>query len=348
VRVTTAFNRMLAIDGATVTSVTFAPEGIVVGLRRRARRLTCPACGSSTSATYDRSVRRWRHVDAGSSKVWLEAEIRRLDCRGCGRVVTEQVEWARHGARHSRDLQDVIAWLAKRCDKDTVRRLLRVSWAAVRNAVDSVVAEQLDDTRLDNLFRIGVDEISYRKGHRYLTIVADHDCDDAVVWAGEGHDGASGKDAAALGRFYEELGEERCGQLQAVTLDLGGAYAKATREHAPQAVQAADPFHVIALANKAIDETRRWAWNLHRTLESGRAKWVKATRWALMKDPGDWRDSQRDVMARLKRDRSVLYRAWLLNKRPFATCTGSTTPPPRRGCSTVGSRGPAGHGSPRS
>jgi transposase len=186
VRVTTAFNRMLAIEGATVRSVTFAPEGIVVGLRRRARRLTCPSCGWSTAASYDRSVRRWRHVDAGSSKVWLEAEIRRLACRGCGKVVTEQVEWARHGARHSRDLQDVIAWLAQRADKDTVRRLLRISWAAVRNAVTSVVTEQLDDTRLDNLFRIGVDEIAYRKGHRYLTIVADHDRDDAVVWVGRG------------------------------------------------------------------------------------------------------------------------------------------------------------------
>jgi RNase P subunit RPR2 len=207
-------NRMLAIEGATVRSVTFASEGIVVGLRRRARRLTCPSCGWSTAASYDRSVRRWRHGDAGSSKVWLEAEIRRLACRGCGKVVTEQVEWARHGARHSRDLQDVIAWLAQRADKDTVRRLLRISWAAVRNAVTSVVVEQLDDTRLDNLFRIGVDEIAYRKGHRYLTIVADHDRDDAVVWVGEGRDGASGKDAATLGRFYAQLGEQRCKQAQ--------------------------------------------------------------------------------------------------------------------------------------
>ena len=127
-------------------------------------------------------------------------------------------------------------------------------------------------------------------------------------------DGASGKDAATLARFYDELGPDRCAQLQAVILDLGGAYAKATRQHAPQAVQAADPFHVIALANKAIDQTRRWAWNLHRTLGSGRAKWVKATRWALVKDPADWHDSQREVMARLKRDRSVLYRAWLLTE----------------------------------
>lgn len=314
-RATTAFNRMLNIPGATVAAVTFTPEGIVVELRRRFRRLTCPYCGWSSRATYDRSVRRWRHIDAGSSKIWLQAEIRRLDCHECGGVVTEQVPWARHDARHSRDLQDVTAWLAQRCDKESVRRLLRISWAAVRNAVTMVVAEQLDDSRLDDLLRIGVDEISYRKGHRYLTVVADHDRDDAVVWVGEGRDGKSGKDAATLARFYEELGQERCAKLQAVSLDLGIAYAAATREHASQAVQCADPFHVIALANKAIDETRRWAWNLHRALgPDGNAKWVKRTRWALVKNPADWRDSQRTVIDQLKRDRSVLYRAWLLKE----------------------------------
>jgi transposase len=306
---------MLGIDGATVSSVTFTGDGIVVGLRRRFRRLTCPWCGWSTRAGYDRSTRRWRHIDAGSSKIWLEAEIRRLACRPCSRVVTEQVPWARHDARHSRDLQDVIAWLAQRCDKETVRRLLRVSWAAVRNAVTMVVTEQLDDARLDELYRIGVDEISYRKGHRYLTVVADHDRNDAVVWVGEGRDGASGRDAGTLGRFYEQLGEQRCAQLEAVSLDLGGAYAKATRRHAPSAAQCADPFHVIALANKAIDETRRWAWNLHRKLGTdNKARWVKRTRWALLKDPDAWKTSQRDVIAQLKRDRSVLYRAWLLKE----------------------------------
>ena len=79
-RVTTAFNRMLAIEGASVRSVTFTPAGIEVGLRRRARRLRCP-CGWSTRAVYDRSTRRWRHLDLGASRLILVAEIRRLRCQ---------------------------------------------------------------------------------------------------------------------------------------------------------------------------------------------------------------------------------------------------------------------------
>ncbi len=102
-RATTAFNKMLAIPGAYVAAVTFAPEGIVVDLKRRARRLRCP-CGWSTRAGYDRSTRSWRGLDLGAAKLFLRAEIRRLWCRRCSRVVTEQVPWARPGARFTRDL----------------------------------------------------------------------------------------------------------------------------------------------------------------------------------------------------------------------------------------------------
>ena len=180
-RASTSFNKMLAIPGATVARVEFTPQGIVVGLRRRSRKLRCPACGRTSRAVYDRSARRWRHLDLAASRLYLEAEIRRVHCRGCDKVVTEDVPWARPGARHTRDVEDLVAWCAKRMDKTTVAKLLRVSWRAVAAIVARVVDEAIDDSRLDDLYRIGVDEVSYRKGHRYLTVVADHDRDGAVV-----------------------------------------------------------------------------------------------------------------------------------------------------------------------
>jgi transposase len=325
VRVTTAFNRILALVGATVASVTFAPEGIVVGLRRRRRKLVCP-CGWKTRSVHDRSTRRWRHLDLGGSRLWLEAEIRRLRCRRCGRVRTEEVPWARPGARHSRDFQDVVAWLAQRTDKTTITKLLRCSWEAVARIVIAVVEEGIDDHRLDELYRIGVDEVSYRKGHRYLTVVADHDRDGAVVWAGEG------RDAKALERFYDDLGEERTARLVAVSLDMGNAYEKATTDKAPQARQCVDPFHLIRLANRAIERTRRQDWNQARQRARGerlrvgrrpagapptlrsQARWVKHTRWALLKDPATLKDSQVEVLHELRRQRSVLYRGWQLKE----------------------------------
>jgi len=330
VRATTAFNKMLAIPGAHVAAVTFTPEGIVVDLARRTMRLRCP-CGWSTRAVYDRSRRSWRGLDLGATKLLLRAEIRRLSCRRCGRVRTEEVPWARPGARFTRDFEDVVAWLAQRMDKTAITRLLRCSWEAVASIVTRVVADQLDDARLEQVYRIGVDEVSYRKGHRYLTVVADHDRAGAVIWAGEG------KNAVTLGQFYDQLGAARCAQLQAVSLDLGAAFKKATDTHAPQARQCVDPFHLIALANEAINKARRWAWNLERDKarqaavlagpkRRGRppadspppprdqARWVKHSRWALLKDPEALKPTQLEVLHELRRTGSVLYRCWQLKE----------------------------------
>ena len=323
-RATTAFNKMLALPGASVTQVSFAPEGVIVSLRRRFRRLKCP-CGFTMRAGYDSSTRRWRHLDLGSCRLLLECEIRRLDCPRCKRIRTEQVPWARPGARHTRDFEDVVAFLAQRVDKTTVARLLRCSWEAVANMVTRIVADEIDDSRLDELYRIGVDEVFYRKEQRFLTVVADHDKNGAVVWAQDG------KKADTLEAFYDELGEERKAKLQAVSLDMGGAYAKATTEQVPHVTQCVDPFHVIKLANMAIDQARRREWNLERrtnpapkrkvgkpsqgsTPPPNRPRWIKHTRWALLKDPDNLNDSQLLVLDSLRRDRSVLYRCWQLKE----------------------------------
>lgn len=323
-RVTTAFNRMLDIPAASVRSVEFTPAGLVVGVRHRARRLTCP-CGWSTAATHDSPTRRWRHLDLGACRLYLEADIRRLHCRRCQRVRTERVPWARPGPRLTRDLEDVVAWLAQRPGRTSVARLLRVAWETVAAIAVRVVAEHLDPARLDRLFRIGVDEVSCRKGHRCLTAVADHGRAGAVVWAGKG------KSAAILEAFYAELGPERCERLAAVSMDMGAAYRVATERAAPQATQCVDPFHVVKLANEALEATRRWAWNRERTAHPvpsrprgrpprdapptpTRPRWTERTRWALLKDPATLKDSQRAVLDELRRGRSVLWRGHLLKE----------------------------------
>ena len=239
--------------------------------------------------------------------------------------------WARPRARHSRDVEDVVAWLAQRTDKTTITRLLRTSWETVAGIVERVVVEQVGDRRLTGLLRIGVDEVSDRKGHRYLTVVADHDQAGRVVWAAEG------KNAATLEAFYDELGEAGCTALEAVSMDLGAAFKKATDTKAPQARQCVDPFHLVGLANEAINKARRWAWNLERDKARAAAvlagpkrrdrppagnpppardqdRWVKHTRWALLKDPDALKPSQLQVLHELRRAGSVLYRCWQLKE----------------------------------
>jgi transposase len=304
VRVTTAFNRMLKLPGASVVSVAFSDVGVVVGLRQRGRRLRCP-CGFTTKARYDTGRRRWRHLDAGACQIWLEAEIRRLDCPTCG-VRTEQVPWARPGARHSRDFEDVVAWLCQRTDKTSVCRLMRCSWEAVDRIVGDVVDDHLDESRLDDLFHLGVDEIAYRRGHQYLTIVADHDSGD-VVWV------AKGRTKQALSSFFEALGPQRRAQVAAVSMDMTSIYREATRESVPHAVICLDPFHAMQWVNQALDSVYRQTPRPEHVITSGR-QWQK-TRTALRTGAERLDRDQRKIVNQIRRERHNLFRAWELKEQ---------------------------------
>lgn len=308
-RVTTAFNRVLALPGAWVESVSFTDVGIVVGLRRRGRLFRCP-CGRRWRARYDSSRRRWRHLDFGACKVWLEADVHRVLCRGCGRVRTEQVAWARPGARHSADFEDVVGWLAQRMDKTSVSRLMRCSWEAVDHIVARVVADHIDDRRLDGLYRIGVDEISYRRGHKYLTIVADHDTGN-VVWVG------NDRTRESFEGFFTALGERRAADIAAITLDASSIYLPVAREQAPRATLCLDPFHVISWCNEALEAVfRAHTPTLPATAgpRPSRRHWRRA-RYALRVAAEKLQPDQRAFINRLRRDRYRLFRAWELKEQ---------------------------------
>ena len=113
-RVTTAFKRLLRLPGASVADVSFGAEGVIVTVHLRRRRRVCAGCGQTGRQLeiHDRRVKRWRHLDLGASRCIIECELRRLRCRDCG-IRLEPVPWARPGAAHTRDFEDVVAWLAQ-------------------------------------------------------------------------------------------------------------------------------------------------------------------------------------------------------------------------------------------
>jgi transposase len=321
VRVTTAFCRLLRLDGVNVTTVEFFASLIVVSVALKRRRLVCPHCGHVTRWRYDTRElpSRWRHLDLGVWRVEIRATLRRLACPDHG-VVTEAVGFARHGAHLTRDFDDLLAWLATRMDKTAIARLCRVSWRTVGRACERVVAAELDPHRLDGLFSIGVDEISWRKHHKYLTLVVDHDRA-KVVW------GASGKDAKTLDQFFNEIGPERAAQIEEVSMDLGPAYLKSVSEHASQAVVCADPFHLVKIVGDALDEVRRDLWQQLRRLPDDRyAKSFKGARWALLKNPEDLTDRQAEQLAKIKRTRGGIWRAYEMKEQFRAIFAGDLEP----------------------
>ena len=212
-RVTSAFKRLLRLPGASVVDVCFGSEGIVVTVRLRRRRRVCALCGQTGAQLeiHDRRVKRWRHLDLGATRCVIECELRRLRCPDCRKVRLEPVPWARPDSSYTRDFEDVAAWLAQQMAKTPIAGLLRIGWDSVGRIVERVMADRLDARRLDALVAIGVDEISYRRGQRYLTSVADHHTG-AIVWC------APGRNSATLQAFFSELGERKA-SIRAVSIE---------------------------------------------------------------------------------------------------------------------------------
>jgi transposase len=305
-RVTTAFNRLLRLPGASVIDVSFSADGVIVRVRPRRRRRVCSRCGQTGRlAIHGRRVKRWRHLDLGASRCSIECELRRLWCRSCG-AQFEAVPWARAGSRYTRDFEDLVAWLTQQMAKTPIAGLLRIGWDTVGRIVARVTAERLDERRLDGLVCIGVDEISYRRHHRYLTSVADHRSG-AIVWC------RAGRNSATLQAFFDELGERK-DSIRAVSIDMSGEYERAIRDAIPDAQICFDPFHVCRLASRATDQVRRDEWNAHERSHTRTGRWVKGTRWSLLKAPERQTVNQLATLYEVQHANRALYRAFLLRE----------------------------------
>ena len=303
-RITTVFNKLLSLQGACVHGVQFLFKAILVTVGRRARLHRCPKCRFSTAAGYDHHLTRWRHIALGKWRIDIQATIFRLECPVHG-VITESVPWAAHDSRFTRDFEDLVAWLAREMNKTAVTRLVHIAWETVGTIVARVVDRSLDPARLDQLLVIGVDEVAYRHGQNYLSVIADHLTGD-VTWLGEG------RNQQALGRFFDELGPARSGNLAAVSMDMSASYIAEVQARAPNAEIAFDPFHVVKLANEAVHDIRRTEARERKGTDE--ATVLKGARWALLKAPEKLHPDERLHLCEVAALNRRVYRGYLLKE----------------------------------
>jgi transposase len=317
VRNATLWRALLAVEKAVVEAVEFDRDVQVLVVHVRPTRRAAGRCGrcGRRAPSYDRGQgrRRWRALDLGTVPVWLEADAPRVSCRRHGPTVAA-VPWARHGAGHTRVFDAQVAWLATQCSKTAVVQLMRIAWRTVGAIITRVWADvEAAHDRFAGLRRIGIDEISYKRGH--LTVVVDHDTG-ALVWA------APGRDKATLAGFFDVLGDQRCAAITHVSADGADWIAAVVADRCPNAVRCADPFHVVKWATDALDEVRRAAWNTARGAvtqrragrATGAAKALKHARYALWKNPENLTERQQAKLAWVAKTDPRLHRAYLLKE----------------------------------
>ncbi|RYI15827.1 MAG: ISL3 family transposase [Acetobacteraceae bacterium] len=255
---------LLCLEGpVVVTSVEVLGEGVagrlIVDVRLPANhRLRCGRCRRPCPRYDPGRVRTWRAPDVGVCQALVRARIPRVYCR-VHKVVVAHVPWARHGAGHTRAFDDQVAWSVVVSNKTAVGKWFRIAWSTVGSIIARVEADFAAGTdRLAGLRRIGIDEISYRRGHKYLTVVVDHDTG-RLVWA------APGRDKATLGKFFAQLDADGAGRsalLTHVSADGAEWINHMVTLRAPQAQLCMDPFHVVRWAGEVLDEARRVSWRV--------------------------------------------------------------------------------------
>lgn len=238
----------------------------------------------------------------------LIGDTPRVKCAVHGPTVAA-VAWARHNSPFTRAFEDLIVHDAIISNKNAAAKRYAITWRAVNNACVRVAEEALGRVDLlDGLIAIAIDEVKYKKGQRYLTIVCDH-FTGQVVWAAEG------RSKATVGTFFDELGPDRAAALRFVSADGAEWIRTVVSSRAPDAILCVDTFHVVGWATVALDEVRRAEWNqLRETGGDKAAKEFKGLRWVLLRNWENLSRRQRGVIRALDAANRRMYRAWQLKE----------------------------------
>lgn len=307
-RVARLFRKLAGLTSCVVEKVELVeaseerPMHLVLQVRTRAGRDRCGGCGRKARGRHGRGkMRTWRDLSPWGIPMELRGEVRRVVCGTCG-VRTMQVPWARTGSRFTRRFEDEVAWFLQRADQTATSQYFGIAWESAGRIARRVVEEKLAGRGHAAVF-LGVDEISYGRPRKFLTVIVDHETGQ-VVWAAEG------KNAETLREYFNSLTAAEREAVEVITMDMSAAFKKAVEESVPQAVIVYDRFHVMQLLSRAVDEVRRA--EMRACLDPGMKAALKGTRWVLLKNEWNLTLREQQKLAALPRVNGRLYRARLL------------------------------------
>jgi transposase len=277
---------------------------------RKGSMAVCSGCGQNAPG-YDRlPPRRFEFIPLWGMAVLFLYSMRRVACPDCG-IVVEKVPWSDGKSPQTIHFQVFLADWAKLLSWKTVAEKFRTSWDIVRRAVETVVAYGLANRRLDGVSAIGVDEIQYRKGHKYLTLVYQLDSGTRrLLWVGKD------RTAECFRSFFdgmEKAHEGFCAGIGFLCSDMWKAYLRVAKERLPDVVHILDRFHVMGKFGKAIDKIR--AEEARRLRKEGKAPVLKHSRWCFPKRPANLTDKERFKLKDLLKMNIGIVRAYLLKEQ---------------------------------
>ena len=274
--------------------------------------LACPQCGAAAQPVHDRLRRSWRHLDFFQFEAWLHADVPRVGCAACGKTSQVVVPWAREGSGFTLLFEALALALCRDMPVKQAAVLLRCAYRQLWRRMDHYVAQAraLDDMSAVQI--VGIDETSLQRGQSYITVV--HDLDTKrLLFATEGRDHQTVVDFAADLKAHGGDPE----RVRHVCQDMSPAFAKGVGLALPNALISYDRFHVVAMANEAMDQVRQAemrddAPGVTRALGAADRKSIKGLMWGMRKNPSGWTRQQTNAMHWLQRSSLKSARAWRL------------------------------------
>jgi transposase len=282
-------------------------KSIEIAVRpRKGSAAVCSRCHQPAPGYDQMAERRYDFIPFWGFLVFLLYAMRRVDCRRCEAVVVEEVPWGNGKHQLTNAYMLFLARWARRLSWKETAEAFRTSWDKVCDAVEHVVAFGLEHRTLGQIDAIGVDEIQYAKGHKYLTLVYQIDSVTRLLWVGKE------RTIKSFQGFFTTMGEEITSKIVFVCSDMWEPYLKVIREKCSQALHILDRFHIVAKMNKALDEVR--AGESRRMASEGQTPLLKKSRWLLLKREENLKTEQRFRLRDLLRYNLRTVRAYLLKE----------------------------------
>src|SRR5258708_2566903 len=306
----TILNRCHRFPGFVYQHAGFSSDhkSIEIAVRpRKGSAAICSRCHQSAPGYDQLPERRFEFIPFWGFLVFLLYSMRRVDCRGCEAVVVEEVPWG-DGKRTLTNAYMLFRGRGGRrlWWKETAEAF-HTSWEKVFDAVEHVVTFGLDHRKLGAIDAIGVDEIQYAKGHKYLTLVYQIDLDvTRLLWVGKE------RTIESFQGFFTAIGDEVASKIVFVCSDMWEPYLKVIREKCNDALHILDRFHIVAKMNQVLDDVR--AEEARRMKQEGFHPVLKKSRWLLLKRQENLTNKQRFRLRDLLRYNLKSVRAYLLKE----------------------------------
>ena len=306
----TILNRCHRFRGFVYQRASFSPDhkSIEIAVRpRKGSAAICSRCHQPAPGYDQLAERRFEFIPFWGFLVFLLYSMRRVDCRRCQAVFVEEVPWGDGKRTLTRAYMLFLARWARRLSWKETAEAFRTSWEKVFDAVEHVVTFGLEQRVLGQIDAIGVDEIQYAKGHKYLTLVYQIDLDiTRLLWVGRE------RTIESFRGFFTVIGDELASKIVFVCSDMWEPYLKVIREKCSEALHILDRFHIVAKMNKALDEVR--AGESRRMASEGRVPVLKKSRWLLLKREQNLKTEQLFRLRDLLRYNLKTVRAYLLKE----------------------------------